>query len=223
MTCPSFPLGAFLLAAALLPFVSHEGSACEGPKAVREATPKEVRAYFQGKGMKVLTFFGFSGAGYEDGEAVLAQAAQVLARYDPKVTLVNIGGTADGIGAVYRTAKRMGFSTTGIVSTQAKKEKVELSPCVDTVFYVKDATWGGLLPGTKKLSPTSSAVVANSDVMVAFGGGEIARDELSAGRAAGKAVEFHPADMNHQAALDKAKKKGLPPPTDFRGAAATIF
>jgi shikimate kinase len=66
-------------------------------------------------------------------------------------------------------------------------------------------------------------MVENSDVMIAIGGGEVARDELTAAKRSGKRVEFIPADMNHQVAREKAQKKGQPPPTDFRGAAATAF
>ena len=59
--------------------------------------------------------------------------------------------------------------------------------------------------------------------MVAFGGGDITRDELTAGRRAGKRIEFHAADMNHKIALERAKKRGEPAPTDFAGAAAAVF
>lgn len=196
---------------------------CEQPSTVREATPEEVRAFFQSKGMEVLTFLGYSGAGYEDEAAMLDQATGVLGQFDPKNTIVNIGATAEGIGAVYRVAKERGFATSGIVSTQARENKVPLSPCVDIVFYVEDATWGGILPGTDRLSPTSTAMVEASDVLVAIGGGEVARDELAAAKRSGKRVQFIPADMNHQIARDKAMKKGQPPPKDFRGAAAALF
>jgi hypothetical protein len=196
---------------------------CKTPSTVREATPEEVRAFFKTKGMKVLTFLGYSGAGYEDEAAMLEQANGILARFDPKTTIVNVGATAEGIGAVYKLAKEKGFVTSGIVSTQARENKVPLSSCVDIVFFVQDETWGGALPGTDKLSPTSTAMVENSDVMIAIGGGEVARDELIAAKRSGKRVEFIPADMNHQAAREKAQMKGQPPPTDFRGAAATVF
>ena len=112
-----------------------------------EATPDKIRAFFKGKKMKVLTFLGYSGAEYENKAAMLDHAAGILDRFDPKQTIVNIGATAEGIGAVYETAKRKGFLTAGIVSTQAKENNVDLSPCVDVVFYVKDATWGGIVPG----------------------------------------------------------------------------
>lgn len=197
--------------------------ACGGPQTVKEATPREVRAFFAEKGMRTLTFTGYSGAEYEDKATMIEHAVRVLDRFDPRATIVNIGATEEGIGAVYEAAKRKGFMTTGIVSTQAKDSNVRLSPCVDVVFYVRDATWGGLVPGTQELSPTSGAMVENSDVMVAIGGGEVTRDEITAARRAGKDVRTIPADMNHQIARDKAVKRGDPAPTDFRGAAATAF
>jgi hypothetical protein len=197
--------------------------ACDGQAKTSEATPEEIRAFFKGKSMKVLTFLGYSGAEYEDRNAMLEQAGRILGQADPKTTIVNIGATADGIGAVYEIAKQRGFVTVGIVSTQARDNNVALSPCVDFVFLVKDATWGGLLPGTAQLSPTSSAMVENSDRIVAIGGGEVARDELAAARRAGKEVEYIAADMNHAKAIEKAQKKGQPVPTDFRGAAASAL
>jgi hypothetical protein len=124
---------------------------------------------------------------------------------------------------VYEIARQRGFVTTGIVSTQAEQAKVPLSPDVDFVFYVEDATWGGNLVGTDSLSPTSQAMVENSNIVVAFGGGEIARDELLAAQRTGKQVRFFPAEMNHQKAQEAAQQKGLPLPTDFSGAAAGMF
>ena len=196
---------------------------CELLMTTRVASPEEIRAFFESKKMRVLTFLGYSGAEYEDKTAMLAQAAQILDKFDPETTIVNIGATAQGVGAVYEAAKRKGFLTAGIVSTQAKEGGVALSPCVDVVFFVKDDGWGGFIAGTERLSPTSQAIVENSDVIIAIGGGDVARDELRAARQSGKHVQFIPADMNHQIARDKALKKGQPAPTDFRGAAASAF
>jgi hypothetical protein len=196
---------------------------CDSPMATSVASPQEVRAFFEGKKMRIVTFLGYSAAEYENKERMLEQAAAILDRFDPGKTIVNSGATAEGIGAVYETAKRKGFLTAGIVSIQAKENEAALSPCVDIVFYVKDATWGGFIPGTETLSPTSKAIVDNSDVIVAIGGGEVARDELIAGKRSGKLVQFIPADMNHQIARDKALEKGKPAPTDFRGAAASAL
>ena len=150
--------------------------------AEKSATSEEIRAFFKGAKKTVLTFMGYSGAGYEDQASMLQQAERILGEFDPKSTIVNIGATAEGIGAIYEVAKRKGFVTAGIVSAQAKQYKVALSPYVDYVFYVEDALWGGLLKGTTRLSPTSEAIVENSDIVVGIGGGEIARDELIAAR-----------------------------------------
>ncbi len=196
---------------------------CDQPSTIREATPEELHSFFKGKEMKVLTFLGYSAAEYENKAAMLEQATRILDEFDPRATIVNIGATPEGMGAVYQTAKRKGFLTTGIVSTQAKENNVKLSPCVDVVFYVRDATWGGFMPGTERLSTTSTAMVENSDVIVAIGGGEVSRDELIAAKRLGKKVQFIAADMNHEIAREKARKRGQQAPTDFRGAAGAVF
>jgi hypothetical protein len=196
---------------------------CDQPSTVEEATAEEIHAFFEGRGMQVLTFLGYSGAEYESKAAMLERASRILDEFDPATTIVNIGATAEGIGAVYETAKAKGFQTTGIVSTQARENDVKLSPCVDTVFYAKDATWGGFIAGTERLSATSQAMVDNSDIIVAIGGGEVSRDELIAAKRLGKRVAFVAADMNHEIARAKARKRGQPAPTDFRGAAGIAF
>ncbi len=139
------------------------------------------------------------------------------------IPMVNIGATSQGVGAIYEVAKRKGYTTSGIVSTQSKLYNVEISQFVDHVFYVEDATWGGFIEGTDRLSPTSTVMVEVSDTMIGIGGGEIGRDELIAAKRSGKEVRFFPAEMNHQIALGIAQKKGLTEPLDFRGAAAKAF
>lgn len=179
--------------------------------------------HFDRQGKTVLTFTGYSGAGYQDPEGMLAAARKVLERHDPRTTIVNIGATLEGIGAVYELARSLGFQTTGIVSTQAQEHGVAISPFVQQVVYIPDETWGGLVPGTDRLSPTSQAMVDMSDVLVGIGGGEVSRDELAVARRAGKPVEFIPADMDHAKAVAKAAKKGEAPPTDFRGETHAVF
>jgi hypothetical protein len=168
-------------------------------------------------GRRVITFAGYSGSGYEDEAAMLAAAGAILARFDPRDTIVNAGASAEGIGAVYRLAKSLGFTTTGIVSARAIGKDTPIAPEVDRVAYVADDTWGGFVSGTDRLSPVSQAMVDASDLFVAIGGGEISRDELIAARRAGKPVEFVPADMNHAAAREQAVRKGEPEPVAFRG------
>jgi len=193
---------------------------CAPPLVNKEATPAQIGAYLKAQRKHVVTFLGYSGAGYEDPATMLEAAAGVLNRHDPQKTIVNIGATPEGIGAVYQLAKDRGFATSGIVSTQWRDSGSALSPCVDSVFLVKDDTWGGLVKGTQKLSPTSTAMVGVSDELVAIGGGEVSRDEAMAGERAGKPVQFIPADQNHAAAIERAKKRGEPVPTDFSGALA---
>lgn len=197
--------------------------ACEQTTTVKDASLDEIKRFFESQDKKVVTFVGYSGAEYNDKAAMLKEAERILNEFDASKTIVNIGATPEGIGAVYEIAKTKGFKTTGIISTQAKKYSAELSACVDIVFYVEDAAWGGFLAGSDQLSPTSTAMVANSDVLIGIGGGEVARDELMAAKRSGKEIRFIPADMNHQKALDRAQKKGLPPPTHFAGAAAEVF
>lgn len=189
---------------------------------VRRASQHEIRQFFAAQGKTVITFLGYSGAGYEDPDAMLQAARSVLERYDPATSLVNIGVTPDGIGQVYPLAKSMGFTTTGIVSTQAQEYEAGVSDSIDFGFYVEDESWGGFIDGSEELSPTSLAMIENSDIVVAIGGGEVARDEYTTARRLGKQVHYFPAEMNHAVAINKARKKGLPEPTDFRGAAHVV-
>lgn len=192
---------------------------CDGAREIGEATLASIKTFIHQKQKTVLTFAGYSGARYQDPGAMMEHASRLLDEQDPLKTLINIGATAEGIGALYEIAKRKGFTTMGIVSTLARDEQVTLSKCVDYVFYVKDTTWGGRDPATHLLSPTSAAIIENSTSFVAIGGGKVARDEMLAARQAGKPVAFIPADMNHEVAREKAKKKGLVAPTNFRGPA----
>lgn len=192
---------------------------CNQPPRLQQATPAQVQAFVRASGRRVLSFAGYSGAGYQDPAALRDVAARILDANRPDQVLVNVGATAEGIGVVYELARQRGFTTIGIVSTLARDEKVPLSPCVDHVFFVPDRSWGGLQPDTGALSPTSQAIVSVSDAIVAIGGGEIARDEWLAAQRLGKRVTFIPADLNHEAARDKARQRGQPEPVDFRGAA----
>jgi len=204
-------------------FLLAAGGIAGAETVVRSASLQEVRLFFREQDKTVVTFVGYSGAGYQDGSAMLRAAGTVLEGYDPDSTLVNIGVTPDGIGRVYELAKEMGFMTTGIVSVQAQKYQAGVSEALDFGFYIEDETWGGFVDDTELLSPTSRAMVENSDVIVAIGGGEVSRDEVTFARQHGKEVLYFPAEMNHEKAIAKARKKGLPEPTDFLGPVNQLF
>lgn len=180
--------------------------------------PEEVFLYFRTLQKKVVSLFGFSSP-YEDNEAVLKIAKEELSQYSPEKYLVNIGATKGGIGAAYPLAKSMGFITTGIVSSVAIEYADEISPDVDHICFITDQAWGGKLPGSTTLTPTSQAMVACSDIFIGIGGGEITREEMLAGLALGKPVRFHPAEMEHAWALRRAEKNNRPAPVSFWGAA----
>jgi hypothetical protein len=209
------PVSKALAAVALL--------ACQGPTHIRTGDTTAIASHVKATGKNVLSFVGYSGAGYQDPDVLIREASRILDRHDPARTLINSGGTAEGIGQIYELAKRKGFETMGIVSSLARQEQAPLSACVDTVFFVPDSTWGGELPQGKGLSPTSSAMVSISNALVGIGGGEIARDELLATRRLGKPMTFIPADMNHELAREKARRKGQPEPKEFGGAAAAAL
>ncbi|HEV8363187.1 MAG TPA: hypothetical protein VGQ52_06695 [Gemmatimonadaceae bacterium] len=197
-------------------------SAAGSGRIVRPADADAAIARIREAGRSVVTFVGFSGAGYEDTAAVERVIAKLLDDLSPTSVLICAGATPEGIGAVYPLAKKRGFSTIGIVSALAEKEGAAFSQHVDTVFVIADDTWGGLNTDGK-LSQTSSAMVGATDELIAIGGGEIARDEIAAATAMGKKVRYIVADMNHAAAIRKAKEMRQPEPDDFRGAVHVFF
>ena len=176
----------------------------------------EAIAFFKRQGKIVLTFFGYA-VSYEDEANLHKTIHDVLSRHFPKTTLVNYGATKTGLGAVYPIAKSLGFTTAGIVSTLVLESLDEISPQVDHVCFVADKQWGGKLPNSNELSLTSKAMVGCADLMVAIGGGAISLDELMAGKEQGQPVQYYPAEIGHEWAIGRAKRKGLPPPESFWG------
>jgi hypothetical protein len=185
--------------------------------------PDEVHAFFKEQGRTVLTFFGFSGMGYEDESEMLRIVREILSDYSPETLIVNIGGTRSGIGAAYPLAKSLGFVTTGITSSESIEYPDEISKDVDYVCFVADKQWGGKLPDSDELSPTSEAMVSCSDILVGIGGNDISRDELLAGKERGKPVHFYPAEINHARAIRHAEKMGHPKLDSFQGTAHDVF
>ena len=189
-------------------------------------TAEAVIAFFLSQRKTVLTFYGYSGMGYEDEKGMLEIARKVLSGYSPETALINIGVTRVGIGAIYPLAKSMGFTTTGIVTSLAFEHPAGvagISESVDHICFVADQQWGGNLPHSDQLSPTSRAMVECSDILVGIGSGGIGEAEMLAGKAQGKPIHYYPADMNHARAISYAKRMGLPPPESFRGSNPDVF
>jgi hypothetical protein len=186
-------------------------------------TPDKAVEFFRSRKKTVLTFCGYSGVGYEDEGGMLQIAKEVLSGYSPETTLVNIGVTSVGIGAIYPLAKSMGFETAGIVTTKALEYPEGISDAADHICFVKDNQFGGKLPNSDRLSPTSQAMVECSDILVGVGGGGISQDEMLAGKELGKPIHYFPAEMNHERAIRYANQKGLPPPQSFLGSIHDVF
>jgi len=161
--------------------------------------------------------------GYEDEDGMLRRAQEVLAQYRPEKTLVVSGATKVGIGAVYPLAKSIGFETAGIVTTRSLNDTERISEAVDHICFIPDDQWGGKLPESDELSPTSRAMVDCSDILVGIGGGEISQAEMLEGKKQGKPIQYFPAEMNHETAIRQAQKKGLPPPESFSAPADDVF
>jgi hypothetical protein len=185
-------------------------------------TPSDATEFIKSMGKTVVTFFGYSSM-YEDEKAMLEIVQKVLSEYSPETTLVNIGVTRNGIGAAYSVAKSMRFTTTGIASTLALEAIGDISRDVDHICFIADDQWGGKLPNSETLSPTSHAMVVCSDMLIGIGGDKISRDEMLFGREQGKRIIFYPADNNHVWLIRRAQKLGLPKPKSFRGAAYEVF
>lgn len=185
-------------------------------------TPEQAVAFFKEQNKTVLTFYGYA-VDYQNAAEPRQTVREILLQHAPSKTLVNYGATRPGMGAVYEVARTMGFTTTGIVSTLALEFADDISPYVDHICFIGDATWGGKLPGSGELSPTSRAMIACSDILIAVGGGEISRDELIAAQAQGKSIQYYPAEVNHDWILKNARNKGQPPPDSFWGAVHEVF
>jgi hypothetical protein len=120
-TLKSFSSVSTLFVPLLLCVFAFNGAAFAQTVTTKSATVEDIRAFFKNKQKTVLTFVGYSGAGYQDEASMRKQAERILGEYNPAKTIVNIGATPEGIGAIYEIAKRKGFLTTGIVSSQARQ------------------------------------------------------------------------------------------------------
>lgn len=173
---------------------STSASSCEIQQHIEVSDVSTTIRFFKGQKKEVVTFVGYSGAGYRDQAAMMDRVRTVLDQYSPENTIINAGGTAAGIGSVYQEAQKRGFATSGIVSSLALQYPDSVfSACAELILVIPDQSWGGYLPEDKELSPVSDVMVEISDTMIGIGGGAIARDELQEGRCRDKKVSFYPA------------------------------
>ena len=188
-----------------------------------EMSADEAVAYIKNLNKKVITFFGYSGSGYENTNTMLDVVQRILLNNSPESALVNIGVTSDGVGSAYKLAKSMGYTTTGIVSNIALEYPDTISEFVDHVCFIKDSQWGGKMPDSDELSPTSKAMVEVSDLLVGIGGNAISRDELLYGKKLGKPIQFFAAEINHEWSIRRARTQNKPDPEHFFGDAHDVF
>jgi hypothetical protein len=184
-----------------------EGIALPMDAAVRSV--EEIVAIFREWRKRVVTFLGFGELGYEDEEALARIVREELRRHCPNDSIINTGtlitqGFHRGIADAYEVAKEQGFTTTGVHPSVALcyAKKHYLSPYVDRVLFVCDATWGGYLGQSLHRSPMLDALVAITDEVAVVGGGKHTAEEMQEFLRAGKPVRFYAAEMNHRVARE---------------------
>ncbi|OQW50838.1 MAG: hypothetical protein A4S09_10955 [Proteobacteria bacterium SG_bin7] len=115
-------------------------------------TTNQVKDDFAKRGKDVVSFVGTVNS---------EQARDIFGRYDPKKTIINAGPYSDDL---LREARRMGFETTQVISSQNKGKKI-ISPYADSAYVVRDG--GGKSKKTQQLTTTSHTIVAVSKEIVA--------------------------------------------------------
>jgi hypothetical protein len=168
----------------------------------------EIIELVKGLNKKVYTIFGYSALGYEDIEGLEKAVRTDLEVLGRDEYIINIGATEEGIGQMYKVAKEMGFKTIGVVSTQALSYSGRFSDYVDSIYIVNDDFWGGLVPGTTKLTETTKTYLGVSDIIAAYGGGQNTAITLKFAQELGISTTFKDFDMNH--ALAEKVSKGQP-------------
>jgi hypothetical protein len=156
--------------------ITEPVSADEAVRAIRRSARGVVHA-----------LFGYSALGYEYPDVMLQTVRQDLVRLDPETTSVLIGATKEGIGAGYKVARELGFTTLGLVSSKSIAYGGEYSPYVDTIVVVEDTSWGGLDKAGRP-TPTTQAFIGASDSFASYGGGDITKATLALARQKGTPV-----------------------------------
>jgi len=191
--------------------------------------PEAIQRFFAQTRKHVIYFAGYGELGYQDPDCVRRITRQILSALPVSSVLVLCGTLLrcdglDGISDAYAVAKELGFETAGIHPSVARQygDTHRVSPYCDHVFFVRDDTWTGFIPGTETASPTLRLHLAVSDEMVIIGGGKHAADEMKAFAAARKAIRYFPAEMNALASQGWCGTIGIDV-LDKRGAAQAAW
>jgi hypothetical protein len=83
--------GSFVGAAAAAPL------ACQGPTHIRTGDTTAIASHIKATGKNVLSFVGYSGAGYQDPDVLIREASRILDRHDPARTQDLRTGKEEGI------------------------------------------------------------------------------------------------------------------------------
>lgn len=178
-------------------------------------SPSEIEFEVHSLNKQVHSIFGYSALGYQKPEALRTQLQKDFSKLDPHKTIINIGATPEGLGIAYEVAKSMGFETMGFVSKKFLDKASYYSAYVDRIFVVDDPYWGGYIPGTHTMTPTTGLFVRLSSSMKAYGGGEISKITMQEFLKTKKPIAYDSFEMNHQMATERAQAKGETPPTSF--------
>lgn len=155
---------------------------------VRYANVKDAELGLAIGSKYAIVFAGFSGLEYAAADRVDTHVRAILdekiAQYGKDNLVAVAGATEEGIGRIYAIAKSLGIATLGIVSTEAEKWDVPISPYCDKVIYVPDpkGTWEVNAEDgesyTVKAAWISRMRGGLGGCLVLLGGGDVAVTEL---------------------------------------------
>ena len=174
------------------------------------STKEQILAFKQSTGKKVVTVFGYASASYEKINAAMNAIWTLLhEQFPPHEWVVNLPGSAWGVGNFYAMAQAKGYETMGVISTHVLAVYDKNNPSqlkypgfpieCEHIFFIEDPIWGGFKDADEmQLSPTTQNMVAVSDAVIQLGGNEVGADELIAAMKADNVqkIIFIPAKMH---------------------------
>jgi len=189
----------YVLAEALVPADRLKGP--EAEKEIGQAVVNHFRKSLPNK--KVISFLGYSAAGYEEPQIVDRYISKVLAHEcpNPKTCEVLLGST-DGIFRAARVSQSRGIDVTVITSEdgikQLENRSAQDQDLVNTVYRIDSQFVGWVIDeeGNKEISAIAHALILSSDMIHMIGGGHIGIAETEYSILMGKDFTFFPAKFN---------------------------